>query len=122
MWLLSNYMDMYKMCLCLMYMLRIYPRLAGTRVDYAWGGTLAVTAGNTLTAGAIQTFTQGTSLTVAAGAVLSLAGRPNPAISAVNGVLFDGFHAPDPSGRALGRSSHPGRCMAQILLPDGSRR
>lgn len=25
------------------YMLKIYPQLAGTRIDYAWGGTLAIT-------------------------------------------------------------------------------
>ncbi|MEE9209415.1 MAG: FAD-binding oxidoreductase [Kiloniellales bacterium] len=25
------------------YMLRVYPQLAGTRIDYAWGGTLAIT-------------------------------------------------------------------------------
>lgn len=25
------------------YMLRIYPELAGTRIDYGWGGTLAIT-------------------------------------------------------------------------------
>ena len=36
------------------YMLRVYPQLADTRIDYAWGGTLAITMNRLPTFGRLE--------------------------------------------------------------------
>jgi gamma-glutamylputrescine oxidase len=68
-------------------MLRIYPQLAGARVDYAWGGTLAVTLPRLPFIRKVRTDVyvaagysgQGVALAPFAGKVLADAIRGNPA-------------------------------------------